>query len=59
MTRKLFLSGTVAAVNASCLSVLKCSNNFQTIVTNDIIIDLNDQTEYEVLIMKNRLLVDI
>ena len=39
--------------------VLKCSNNFQTIVTNDIIIDLNDQTEYEVLIMKNRLLVDI
>ena len=39
--------------------VLKCSNNFRTILTNDIIVDLNDQTEYEVFIMKNRLLVDI
>ena len=39
--------------------VLKCSNNFQTILTNDFIVDLNDQTEYEVLIMKNGLLVDI
>ena len=39
--------------------VLKCSNNFRTILTNDFIVDLNDQTEYVVFIMKNRLLVDI